>query len=936
MLKTMWVGDPDADFEDFMAESGALDPIAPQFFIPELLDAPQNPILETLKRRLDFKSGVEGLTNTKLAPLKPASITRLELESLTRRKTASWDTLCLPGATAVRSPFISEQDQQTFVSIRHHVTPRLRDPFIDIVHVSEDQLMQSLRSTVLGSSSTLHVWDQSRERLVLRGVHTGNEGILIIDGKEHSVGQSSIQSFLTIGTLLHRLDDFVLVLRKKYAAQGPTVNALSYELSTILRYLRNCLTTSSADTLSSLRMRFVPYYDALDALARLCGREESRAPSEYPVFDASPRIILANIYRQLDRHVEQHSLRLVQAVLAHMLTVVSRDLIEQTCHSVGYGKQLLSSYGHENLVASDQSLLIGISEDAGEFPHDDADDADSSDSGEDPTPLPPFFPPELIEGLDAARKSLKLLKAAQADHPILAEAETYPSIRWVWRDDQVFTAWNGTTVRTPDAKTNVLPTLVSDDTVDSALAAFHVFDLEPGTGTEHLTHDKSQVSLNYLEDFIASFPNTLPSLTPTLPQLCSLVFLPLVEHTSRLSNTLLSLLLSPTSHLHIPTHLQLLRSYLLLTSHGYKSRLMGALFSDSDDCKESPEVQLFLSPPNPTSKQSEAEDTRIWPVGLASTLLQRDTWPPVGTDLSFLLRTVIVDSLELRMDTDDSENQTYRSRRRIMEEAEFRLGFAIRDLPADTGREKWLNPLTIEALDFLYMDYKPPHPLDVIITPDVLSKYQRVFAFLLRLLRVQCASQAAFRMIRKDTLFPTLTPSNKLLLHCRFVMQSFVSAVSEYAYDTVIGGNFDPFIATLTPDIDPTAAGFSDIFALSRVHSTLLDDILSALLLRSGQRNVGDLLRQALEYVLEFAVLVGRLKRGGLKEYEAAPLLTDLHARFLAKMTVLVKVLTGLSEKGRLTRSTVDVLALKQPLRGVQCLHDLLVRLDLGDWWQKN
>lgn len=33
------------------------------------------------------------------------------------------------------------------------------------------------------------------------------------------------------------------------------------------------------------------------------------------------------------------------------------------------------------------------------------------------------------------------------------------------------------------------------------------------------------------------------------------------------------------------------------------------------------------------------------------------------------------------------------------------------------------------------MDYKPPHPLDVIITPDVLSKYQRVFAFLLRLLR---------------------------------------------------------------------------------------------------------------------------------------------------------------------------------------------------------
>ncbi|KDQ31404.1 hypothetical protein PLEOSDRAFT_1111793 [Pleurotus ostreatus PC15] len=935
----MW-GDLEVDSEGFIVDSGALDSIGPQFFIPQLLDAPQNPILDTLKRRpfsLDFRSDGDGLANTHLAPLKPASKARLEVASVQRRKTASWDTLCLLGATAVGSPFISEQDQQTFVSIRHHVTPRLRDPFIDIIHVSEEQLMQSLRSTVLGSSSTLHVWDPLGERFVLRGVHTGNEGILIIDGKDHSIGQSSIQLFLTIGTLLHRLDDFVVVLRRKYAAQGPTVNALSYELSTILRYLRNCLSTSSTDTLSSLRMRFVPYYDALDALAQLCNREESRMPSDYPMFDASPRIVLANIYQQLDRHVEQHSLRLVQAMVAHMVSVVSRDLIEQTCHSVGYGKQLLSSYGHENLVASDQSLLVGISEDGGDVPNDDPDDADSSDSGGDPTPLPPFFPPELIEGLDAARKSLKLLRAAQADHPILAEAETYPSIHWLWRDDQVLAAWSGVNARSPDAKGGVLPTLVSDDTVDSALAAFHVFDLEPGTGTEHLTHDKSQVSLNDLEDFIASFPNSLPSLTPTLPQLCSLVFRPLVEHTSRLSNTLLSLLLSPTSHLHIPTHLRLLRSYLLLTSHGYKSRLLGALFSDSDDCKETSEVQIFLSRPTPTSKQSESEETRIWAVGLASTLLQRDTWPPVGTDLSFLLRTVIVDSLELRMDT-DSENtdQTSRSRRRIMEEAEFRLGFAIRDLPADTGREKWLNPLTIEALDFLYMDYKPPHPLDVIITPDVLSKYQRVFAFLLRLLRVQCAIQAAFRMMRRDTLFPTLTPSNKLLLHCRFVMQSFVSAVSEYAYDTVIGGNFDPFLATLTPDIDPTIAGFADIFALSRVHSALLDDILSALLLRSGQRNVGDLLRHALEYVLEFAVLVGQLKRGGLKEYEAAPLLADLHARFLAKMAVLVKVLKGLSDKGRLSGSTVDVLALKQPLRGVQCLHDLLVRLDLGDWWQKN
>jgi len=39
------------------------------------------------------------------------------------------------------------------------------------------------------------------------------------------------------------------------------------------------------------------------------------------------------------------------------------------------------------------------------------------------------------------------------------------------------------------------------------------------------------------------------------------------------------------------------------------------------------------------------------------------------------------------------------------------------------------------ALDFLYMDYRAPRPLEVLITPDILSKYQRMFAFLLRLMR---------------------------------------------------------------------------------------------------------------------------------------------------------------------------------------------------------
>ena len=143
-------------------------------------------------------------------------------------------------------------------------------------------------------------------------------------------------------------------------------------------------------------------------------------------------------------------------------------------------------------------------------------------------------------------------------------------------------------------------------------------------------------------------------------------------------------------------------------------------------------------------------------------------------------------------------------------------------------------------------------------------------------------------------LFPTLTPSRKLLLHFRFIAQTFVSSLSGYVFDTAIGGNFDPFLARLSgnssaPDSpNVNGLGFSDVFDLAQRHSALLDDVLSACLLRSGQRGVGDLLRQCLELVLEFTVVVGELHRERLQEYQAAALVEDLFRRFTVKTTTLV------------------------------------------------
>jgi hypothetical protein len=138
-------------------------------------------------------------------------------------------------------------------------------------------------------------------------------------------------------------------------------------------------------------------------------------------------------------------------------------------------------------------------------------------------------------------------------------------------------------------------------------------------------------------------------------------------------------------------------------------------------------------------------------------------------------------------------------------------------------------------------------------------------------------------------LFPTLAKSRQLLLHFRFVAQAFVSGLSGYVFDTAIRGNFDPFLSQLsTQDARPS---FSDVFELAQCHSALLNDILSACMLRSGQKGLGDLLRHSMETVLELTIVVGDLQRERMEEYQASPMIEELYKKFCVKMTMLVSLI---------------------------------------------
>ncbi|KAG2150815.1 Spc98 family-domain-containing protein [Suillus clintonianus] len=950
---------------------GILPHITPQFFVPRMVDKPQDPIVHAIEREKatalgenDWRDGhpkdIAGTRDIPALPsLSPAVLWAKSAISGDQHsdKVVSWDILRQPHPDrSYNTPFLTEQSSEVSASAQYHLHPLPFDQRASVVCVSELELLESLRMTVLGTSSFLHTWDPVSETFVSLGGAENLPNRLIISGKDETMSSSLLRRFLTIGTLMRRLEVFLSVLRTRRKEESATVHAFSHALSVVLVYLRDQLSCGplsnlcipvSSNTLSATWLYYGDFEDITVSLASLCQRGLGLSPSQYPRFTMKPVALLSRIYKYLDTHFRKSSSRILVAVFAYLLTMSSKNYLQTLCRSVAYAD---TNTQRIEKGQQPQPTAIGL------LDIEELDQASPEEDGvlfSEDDELPSFIPCELVEALPAAQKSLKLLAAAKPDHPVLNPPVRRPIITWVWSTRDIQELWRTGSLGevddiAPASGPHNPPDLASVDinlhgcNYQSDLIGFRVFDLEPGSNGDNTFNEHSMHAA--LQSFILSFPPVLPSIAPNLSLLTSLVFSPLISHAASLSSALLSIFLDQNSFLYVHDHLVLLRSHMLLTSPPFKSRLTAALFSDTDDREvvAGGGKSFALSRQRSRSAIGVAQrGTSRWAVGLAPFLTERGTWPPGGADLSFFLRTVIVDSQDTySFGPDDSQEH---ESKRIAEEAEFRLGFAIRDLASDTGRERWLNPLYIEALDFLYLDYKVPHPLGVIITPDTTSKYQRIFAFLLRVMRVESAIRAAFRMTHQDVLFPTLNQSRKLLTHFRFVAHSFVATLSAYIFDVAIGGNFDAFLARIAACRLGTSSEFSDVFSLAEAHSTVLNDILSACLMRSAQRAAGDLLCGSLELILEFCVMIGDLKDRRLQEYQASSALDVLFAAFRKKISTLMKVLEVLLEKDlKLSQRQELLLALQEQSDvrhapgGLEALRHLVLRLDINEWWKNS
>ena len=376
-------------------------------------------------------------------------------------------------------------------------------------------------------------------------------------------------------------------------------------------------------------------------------------------------------------------------MIAFILTGASQEYLNEVGRSIGFGGQPPQRLS-KALREMDRYQLNADDEEVEEREEDILDLLDKVE-----TTFPTFFPQNLLQVLPAAEKSLILLRIAQPDHSLLNTPMEHSSIRWLWTVEDIMASFNGLPLPSGyGTSPSSIPLPLSPASLEISykpeLSGFQVFDLEPGLSIRESSLNINDSSGQLLRAFINHFPETLPSITPTFSELTALMFKDLLHHASTLSSTLLSLFITSKDNLNFHSHLVLLRSYLLIAAPSFKSRLLAALFSDAGEYEvdQSPHSMSIRSLRLKSSERLK-ESKQPWAVGLSPNLLDRETWPPVGADLSFFLRTVIVDSLEKGKETEEE----IAGRKQVTEEAGWRLGFAIRDLPTGPGRDKWLNPL---------------------------------------------------------------------------------------------------------------------------------------------------------------------------------------------------------------------------------------------------
>ena len=362
------------------------------------------------------------------------------------------------------------------------------------------------------------------------------------------------------------------------------------------------------------------------------------------------------------------------------------------------------------------------------------------------------------------------------------------------------------------------------------------------------------------------------SLTPLL-SLC-----PIISTQARLVN--LSCIRSFFKSHHLRHHLQIQHRFHLLGDGVFASRLSDALFSPS------------------TESSSRQPGIAHHGTAMGLHLGSRSSWPPASSELRLALMGILTESYRPSGHEGQGAHDPQPS------SLPGDLSFSVRDMSPEE-LDRCLDPDSITALDFLRLQYKPPAPLEQIITPTSLVKYDRLFKLLLRAARMRFVVSQLFR----DSCDRTSSwrgGSHTIEQRFRFEANHFVSTICGYLLEIGVGATWKLFEDKLDQiesrisreDGEATLGQHEGIDTLRTYHERVLDRMLFATLLRKRQEQVMGLLEEIFASILSFA----RQTRKRVEDPSASEAGVDediraLYGKFRARAGVFVGVCRGLGAK---------------------------------------
>lgn len=320
--------------------------------------------------------------------------------------------------------------------------------------------------------------------------------------------------------------------------------------------------------------------------------------------------------------------------------------------------------------------------------------------------------------------------------------------------------------------------------------------------------------------------------SPPLSITFTLSFGPLLSAQAKLVNATTVRLFFRSHKLRL--HLALQRQYQLFGDGLFSSGLASALFDPERESAERHKGQMRSG------------------VHMGLQLGSRESWPPASSELRLALMGLLSESYySSALYNSTKDNNIIPAPGRDNNELPGQLNFAVRQLE-ESAMEKIMDPYGLYALDFLRLQYVPPSPLNLVITSVALEKYDYIFRFLLRLLRM--------------IFVVAHLPRHYLDVESRCFRTEahhFVTAFSTYIFQTGIAEHWDVFQAYVTTLehrlAEEDAANelgvrvTEGLATIRDAHEKCLDSILFSLLLRRRQRKVMALIEEIFELILLFA-----------------------------------------------------------------------------------